>query len=91
MALRKQPLRQCVGCQQQREKRSMLRIVLATDGTISLDPSGRRAGRGAYICPDAACFQLAKKRKALDRGLKTSVPTDVYDRLAQAIAQAADG
>ncbi|MCY0870490.1 MAG: YlxR family protein, partial [Firmicutes bacterium] len=47
MTLRKQPLRQCVGCQQQREKRTMLRIVLATDGTIALDPTGRRAGRGA--------------------------------------------
>ena len=78
---RKIPERQCVGCQEQKPKRSMLRIVLTGDGEIMVDPTGKKAGRGAYICPQRLCFDQAKKRKALDRGLKTSVGSEIYDQL----------
>ncbi len=83
--MRKVPLRQCVGCQEQKPKRSMLRIVLTPQGEIMIDPTGKKAGRGSYICNDRNCFDLAKKRKALDRGLKTQVADEVYEALLRQI------
>lgn len=92
MPPRKVPERQCVGCQEQKPKRSMVRVVLTPTGGIVIDPTGKKAGRGAYICHSKTCFEMAKKRKALDRGLKTSVPPDVYDELLQMLlASAKDG
>ena len=86
MPARKVPLRQCIGCQEQKPKRSMLRVVLTPDGRIAIDPSGRQNGRGAYVCPRRECLELARKRKALDRGLKTKVDPEVYDELGKAVA-----
>ncbi len=83
--MRKVPLRQCVGCQEQKPKRSMLRIVFTPQGEIMIDPTGKKAGRGSYICNDRNCFDLAKKRKALDRGLKTQVADEVYEALLRQI------
>ena len=82
---RKAPERQCVGCQEQRPKRSMVRVVLTPTGEIVLDATGKRNGRGAYICPRRECFDQAKKRKALDRGLKVSVSPDVYEELSRLV------
>lgn len=85
MAPRKIPERTCVGCQEQKPKRSMLRVVLTPEGDILLDETGKRSGRGTYVCPNRDCFLLAKKRKSLDRGLKTSVKPEVYDALLAAV------
>ena len=63
----------------------MLRIVLTPQGEIMIDPTGKKAGRGSYICNDRNCFDLAKKRKALDRGLKTQVADEVYEALLRQI------
>ena len=63
----------------------MLRIVLTPTGEIVLDPTGKRNGRGAYICPQRECFDQAKKRRALDRGLKVSVSPDVYEELSRLV------
>ena len=81
MVQRKVPIRRCVGCQEQKPKRSMLRIVLTPTGEILVDATGKKSGRGAYICPQRACLEMAKKRKSLERGLKTSVDAHVYDEL----------
>ena len=82
---RKAPERQCVGCQEHRPKRSMVRVVLTPTGEIVLDATGKRNGRGAYICPRRECFDQARKRKALDRGLKTPVSAEVYDELLRTV------
>lgn len=87
MSPRKVPLRQCVGCQEQKPKRSMLRIVLTPFGEIVVDLTGKRAGRGTYICASPDCFEIAKKRKSLDRGLKTAVPLPVYDELLKVLGE----
>lgn len=79
--MRKTPLRQCVGCQEQKPKRTMIRVVLTPEGDILLDPTGKKSGRGSYICNHRACFEQAKKRRSLDRGLKTQVTDQVYDQL----------
>ena len=79
--VKKVPQRQCVGCRERREKRELVRVVRAPEGTISLDFSGKASGRGAYLCPSAACLARARKTKALERALETPVPPEVYDRL----------
>ncbi|UOF89392.1 YlxR family protein [Fodinisporobacter ferrooxydans] len=75
-------LRKCVGCQEMKPKRSLIRVVHTPADTIELDPTGRKTGRGAYVCRTAQCFLAAKKKKALDRSLKVSVPDQVYDELS---------
>lgn len=88
--VRKIPERQCVGCQEQKPKRSMLRVVLTPTGEVVIDPTGKRAGRGAYICNSRACFDQARKRKALERGLKTQLAPEVYDELAKLVEVTAE-
>ena len=81
MMQKKIPQRQCMGCRERKAKRDMIRVVRMTDGNVSLDFSGKLNGRGAYICPDPACLQKARKAKALERSLETEVPELVYERL----------
>jgi predicted RNA-binding protein YlxR (DUF448 family) len=87
MAQKKVPLRKCVGCQEMSPKRSLIRVVLTPTGLIEFDPTGRKAGRGAYICRRKECFEIAKKKKALDRSLKVTIPDDIYDELAQNVPE----
>ena len=67
MAQKKIPARQCIGCLTSRPKKELVRVVRAPSGEISIDPVGKKPGRGAYLCPDAACLAKAKKKKALER------------------------
>ena len=82
---KKIPQRQCMGCRERTDKRNLIRVVRGTDGSVSLDFSGKAAGRGAYICPKAECLKKAQKAKALDRSLEVEIPQEVYDRLAREI------
>ncbi len=81
MSVRKIPLRQCIGCGEMKDKREMLRILKTAEGEIVLDATGKKNGRGAYLCPSMECFRKAKKSRGLDRSFKTAVPAEVYDRL----------
>ncbi len=78
---KKIPQRQCMGCRERKEKKEMIRVVRGTDGTVSLDFSGKLNGRGAYICPHPDCLKKARKAKSLDRSLEVPIPEEVYDRL----------
>jgi predicted RNA-binding protein YlxR (DUF448 family) len=78
---KKIPFRKCVGCQEMKPKRNLIRVVAASDGSVTLDPTGKKPGRGSYICKNLACLQMARKRKALDRSLKTPVSKEIYDQL----------
>ncbi|MBQ8580396.1 MAG: YlxR family protein [Oscillospiraceae bacterium] len=78
---KKIPQRQCMGCRERKEKRQLIRVVRTPDGNVQLDFSGKLSGRGAYICPDAACLQKARKAKSLERSLEVPIPDAVYDRL----------
>ena len=80
---KKIPQRQCMGCRERKAKKELIRVVRQTDGTVSLDFSGKLNGRGAYLCPDVACLAKARKAKALERSLETQIPEEVYDRLAK--------
>ena len=78
---KKIPQRQCMGCRERKAKKELIRVVRETDGTVSLDFSGKRNGRGAYICPDPQCLKKAQKANALERSLEVSIPEEVYLRL----------
>lgn len=80
---KKIPQRQCMGCRERREKRALIRVVRSPEGDVSLDFSGKKNGRGAYLCPNPECLKKAIRSKALDRSLEVAIPQEVYDRLEQ--------
>ena len=78
---RKVPLRKCTGCQEMKNKKELIRIVQNSTGTFSLDSTGKKPGRGAYICLHSQCLAKAQKTKGLERSFKSSVPKEVYEQL----------
>lgn len=78
---KKIPMRQCVGCREMKEKRTLIRVVKSPEGILSLDFRGKLPGRGAYLCPDGGCLARAKKSKALERAFDTSLPPEIYEAL----------
>ena len=80
---KKIPQRQCMGCRERKNKRDMIRVVRQTDGTVSLDFSGKLNGRGAYVCPDPECLKKCRKTRSLDRCLEVTITEEVYDRLTK--------
>ena len=88
---KKIPQRQCMGCRERKAKRELIRVVRGTDGSVSLDFSGKLNGRGAYICPDPNCLKKAQKARSLDRSLEVPIPEEVYDRLAKEMGAVENG
>lgn len=86
MAAKKIPRRMCVGCREMKDKRSLIRVVRRPEGSIEIDDTGKKSGRGAYICPNQACFAKAKKAKSLERALNIQLDEDLYSTLAQQVA-----
>ncbi len=84
---RKIPMRQCIGCGTVRSKKEMIRIIRTPEDAIVLDTSGRKNGRGAYLCPNLSCLAMARKTKALERALKVQVPPEVYEQLEKEMGQ----
>ena len=78
---KKVPLRQCVGCQEMKSKKEMLRVLKTAEDEIVLDATGRKNGRGAYLCFSKECLAKARKNKGLERSLKMAIPSAVYDSL----------
>lgn len=87
MANKKIPMRKCVGCQEMKEKKSLIRVVKTAEGDIILDDTGKKNGRGAYICKSLECFKKAKKTKSLERSLGVSVSEQVYEELEKEMNQ----
>ncbi|NPV92005.1 MAG: YlxR family protein [Firmicutes bacterium] len=79
--VRKVPQRMCVGCQEMRGKKELIRIVRTPTGEIVLDPTGKKSGRGAYICPVSDCLEKAIKKKQLERALNSPIEGSVLDEL----------
>ncbi|GGI94511.1 hypothetical protein GCM10010885_00020 [Alicyclobacillus cellulosilyticus] len=88
---KKIPLRKCVGCQEMFAKRDLIRVVSTPEGEILLDETGRRNGRGAYLCRKPECLKAARKRKSLERALKRAIPETIYDALAHQLEQGGSG
>ena len=75
------PLRMCTVCRASKEKKDLIRIVKNKEGEIFIDPTGKANGRGAYICPNAECFNKARKAKRLERAFETAIPDEIYQKL----------
>ena len=88
---KKIPQRQCMGCRERKEKRAMIRVVRTLEGEVTLDFSGKKNGRGAYLCPNPDCLKKAIRSKALDRSLEVTIPQEVYDRLEKEMEVGANG
>ena len=81
MSMKKVPLRQCIGCGEMKSKKEMIRVIKTADEEILLDATGRKNGRGAYLCPTMECMKKAVKSKGLERSFKMAIPKEVYDAL----------
>lgn len=84
---KKVPLRQCIGCREMKEKKQLIRIVKTPEGEILFDESGKKNGRGAYLCKDAECLKKAEKSGGIARSLKVSVSHEVYKELESELMQ----
>ena len=81
MSMKKVPLRQCIGCGEMKSKKEMIRVIKTADEEILLDATGRKNGRGAYLCPSMECMKKAVKSKGLERSFKMAIPKEVFDAL----------
>ena len=84
---RKVPMRQCVGCQEMKSKKEMIRVIRTAEGEFVLDATGKKNGRGAYLCPKEECLAKAIKNKGLERSFKQAIPKDVYAELEKEMSQ----
>ena len=75
------PQRQCIGCGEMKGKKEMIRVIKTAEGEILLDATGRKNGRGAYLCPSEECLKKAIKNKGLERSFKMAIPKEVYESL----------
>lgn len=83
---RRIPLRKCTGCGEMKPKKELVRVVKSPDGEISLDLTGRKSGRGAYVCPAAACLAAARKARRLEKAFSCAIPDDLYNRMEEELA-----
>lgn len=83
MQKRKVPLRMCAGCGQMKPKKELVRVVKSPEGEISLDLTGRKPGRGAYICKDINCLKAARKARRFEKSFSCRIPDEVYDGMEE--------
>lgn len=86
MKTKKVPQRMCVGCREMKNKRELIRVVRTPDGQIEIDSTGKKSGRGAYICPNVECLNQAIKGKRLQKALEHDIPAEVFEVLRKKIA-----
>ena len=79
--MKKTPMRKCTGCGEMKDKKEMIRVIRNDEGKLELDMTGRKNGRGAYICNDIECLRKARKNKGLERSFKMPVPPEVYEHI----------
>lgn len=85
MKPRKIPMRMCMGCREMKPKKELIRIVRSPQGDVSIDPVGKKPGRGAYICSDAECIKRAVKQKQIERILEVKLTDDVLASLEETV------
>ena len=83
---KKTPERRCVGCGESKDKRELIRVVRTPEGEVCLDATGKKSGRGAYICKNSSCLKKARKARRLESSLECNIPDEVYDKLEEELA-----
>lgn len=87
MKMKKIPERRCIGCNTSFPKSELIRVVRTPEGNVEFDPTGKKNGRGAYLCKKAECFRMARKKNRLNTNLEVTVSEDVLDRIENEIAE----
>lgn len=77
------PVRQCIGCREMKPKNQMVRVIRTPENEICLDKTGKKNGRGAYLCPNEECYKKAVKSKGIARALKVEIPEEIYKALGK--------
>ena len=90
MSTRKPPVRTCAGCGEKTDKSGFVRVVRSPEGEVSLDLTGKKPGRGAYICPNPECLKKARKTRRISRSLKCEIPEEVYITLEEEISRSCE-
>ncbi|MBD7915676.1 YlxR family protein [Clostridium sp. Sa3CUN1] len=85
MKVKKIPLRMCTGCMEMKPKKELIRVVKSPEGEVSVDLTGKKSGRGAYICKEKECLEKAFKTKRLSRNLDVAINEEIYNRLREEI------
>ena len=85
MKAKKVPLRMCVGCGEMFDKRTLVRVVKSREGEVSLDLTGKKAGRGAYVCSNPECLKKARKKRAFERAFSMQIEDAVYEKMEEEI------
>ena len=88
MAATSKPQRMCIGCREFKDKKSLIRVVRTPQGELLLDPTGKKPGRGAYICFDQDCLKKAIKSKSLQKAFKTNISNEVLEAIAKQMTEA---
>lgn len=84
---KKIPERKCMGCNEKKPKKNLIRVVRTPDGEILVDSKGKLSGRGVYICPEMSCFEKAKKAKRFERSLEVAIPEEIYTQLEKSLTE----
>lgn len=88
---KKVPMRKCVGCQEMKGKKEMIRVIRTAGTEFMLDATGKKNGRGAYLCPDRECLKKAVKNRGLERSFKQAIPDEVYESLEKEMIEMETG
>ena len=83
MKVKKIPQRRCVGCNNMKDKKELIRVVRSAEGEVSIDKTGKKPGRGAYVCPTSECITKAVKEKRLEKALDVAIGTEIYEKLLE--------
>lgn len=86
MKTKKVPMRKCTGCGEMFDKRELVRVVKSPEGEVSLDLTGKKSGRGAYVCKNLDCLKLARKKRAFERAFEMQIDESVYDKMEEEIS-----
>lgn len=89
--VKKIPERKCMGCNEKRPKKELVRVVRTPQGEVLLDVTGKKSGRGAYICPNVSCYEKALKTKRLERCLEVEIPSEVYALVKETLEMEGNG
>ena len=87
MVNKKIPLRKCTGCGEMKNKKELIRVIKTPEEEIIMDVTGKKNGRGAYLCNSSQCLAKAMKTKALERSLKTAIPKEIYEELEKELKE----
>ena len=88
MKTKKIPMRMCTGCGEMFDKKELVRVVKSPEGEVSLDLTGKKAGRGAYVCKNADCLKKARKKRAFERAFSMQIDDEVYNKMEEEIENA---